>query len=177
MYRQGSATTSAGRLPHHIRRSLASVHAPPASHQRATRLEWPARERLDETTVGLLDDLSLGTKRLGRRSLSYEDEDDGGGGSSTQVASAKRQAGDPPPKSADGSSPTDSSGRLSSLAPRPSYLSQHGEQYEDAQEEQREERRSPAAIFGSKRIGSVVLPQQLVEGVQSRIDGGPEQVF
>lgn len=37
----------------------------------------------------------------------------------------------------------------------------------------REERRSPAAVFGSKRIGSVVLPDQLLEAIQREIDGMP----
>lgn len=34
----------------------------------------------------------------------------------------------------------------------------------------REERRSPAAVFGSKRIGSVVLPEQLLQAIQREID-------
>lgn len=37
--------------------------------------------------------------------------------------------------------------------------------------ESREERRSPASVFGSKRIGSVVLPMQLIDGIQKQIDG------
>lgn len=37
----------------------------------------------------------------------------------------------------------------------------------------REERLSPAAVFGSKRIGSVVLPEQLLEAIQREIDGMP----
>jgi hypothetical protein len=40
-----------------------------------------------------------------------------------------------------------------------------------AEWEPREERRSPAAVLGSKRIGLVVLPEQLVDGVQSEING------
>lgn len=35
----------------------------------------------------------------------------------------------------------------------------------------REERRSPAAVLGSKRLGIAVLPEELVEGVQGVIDG------
>lgn len=35
----------------------------------------------------------------------------------------------------------------------------------------REERRSPAAVFGSKRIGSVVLPESMLEAIQREIDG------
>lgn len=35
----------------------------------------------------------------------------------------------------------------------------------------REERRSPAAVFGSKRIGSVVLPEQLLDSIQRQVDG------
>lgn len=38
--------------------------------------------------------------------------------------------------------------------------------------EAREERRSPAAVLGSKRLGLVVLPDQLAEAVQNEINGG-----
>lgn len=38
-------------------------------------------------------------------------------------------------------------------------------------ESHREERRSPAAVFGSKRIGSVVLPEHLLDSIQRQIDG------
>lgn len=41
---------------------------------------------------------------------------------------------------------------------------------EDLEAAARDPRRSPAAIFGSKRIGMVVLPDELVLSVQSRID-------
>ena len=47
-----------------------------------------------------------------------------------------------------------------------------GEDDEYAAEwEPREERRSPAAVLGSKRIGLVVLPEQLVDGIQAEISG------
>jgi hypothetical protein len=36
--------------------------------------------------------------------------------------------------------------------------------------EPREERRSPAAAFGSKRIGSVELPEELVNAIQNQVD-------
>jgi hypothetical protein len=38
--------------------------------------------------------------------------------------------------------------------------------------EARDERRSPAAVLGSKRLGLVVLPDQLAEAVQNEINGG-----
>ncbi len=37
--------------------------------------------------------------------------------------------------------------------------------------DRREERRSPAAIMGNKKIGMVVLPDALVQGVQDAIEG------
>lgn len=47
------------------------------------------------------------------------------------------------------------------------------EQEDDPESYGREERRSPAAVFGSKRIGSVVLPEQLLDSIQRQIDGKP----
>lgn len=41
----------------------------------------------------------------------------------------------------------------------------------DSEDHRREERRSPAAVFGNKRIGSVVLPEKLQEAIQQQIDG------
>jgi hypothetical protein len=41
----------------------------------------------------------------------------------------------------------------------------------DAELPPRDPRRSPASIFGSKRIGSVQLPDEMIRGVQRRIDG------
>lgn len=41
----------------------------------------------------------------------------------------------------------------------------------DSVADQREERRSPAAILGSKRIGVVVLPEPLIEAVTTHIQG------
>lgn len=38
--------------------------------------------------------------------------------------------------------------------------------------DRREERRSPAALLGTKKIGMVVLPDALVRGVQDAIEGG-----
>ena len=38
-------------------------------------------------------------------------------------------------------------------------------------ESRREERRSPAAVMGSKKIGSVVLPYEMELGIQSVVDG------
>lgn len=46
-----------------------------------------------------------------------------------------------------------------------------GQEGEGQEWESREERRSPAAVLGSKRIGLVVLPEQLVDGIQSEING------
>ncbi|KAJ9126064.1 hypothetical protein QFC24_002336 [Naganishia onofrii] len=40
----------------------------------------------------------------------------------------------------------------------------------DSEDHRREERRSPAAVFGNKRIGSVVLPEKLQEAIQQQID-------
>lgn len=37
--------------------------------------------------------------------------------------------------------------------------------------DRREERRSPAALLGTKKIGMVVLPEALVKGVQDAIEG------
>lgn len=34
----------------------------------------------------------------------------------------------------------------------------------------REERRSPAAVLGSKRLGMVVLPEEMQRGIQRQID-------
>ena len=44
---------------------------------------------------------------------------------------------------------------------------------EDEEEdgERRDERRSPAAVLGSKRIGSVVLPEELIDGIETAITG------
>ena len=42
---------------------------------------------------------------------------------------------------------------------------------EDELSERRSERRSPATVLGSKRLGIAVLPEELVDGVQSLIDG------
>ncbi|WVR04628.1 3-methyl-2-oxobutanoate hydroxymethyltransferase [Kwoniella sp. DSM 27419] len=41
---------------------------------------------------------------------------------------------------------------------------------DEAEYERREERRSPAAVLGSKRIGVVVLPEELKNGIQSQIN-------
>ncbi|KAJ9110678.1 hypothetical protein QFC19_001507 [Naganishia cerealis] len=41
----------------------------------------------------------------------------------------------------------------------------------DPEHQGREERRSPAALFGTKRIGSVMLPEELSEAIQRQIDG------
>ena len=38
-------------------------------------------------------------------------------------------------------------------------------------ESRREERRSPAAVMGSKKIGSVVLPYEMEQGIQNVVDG------
>ncbi|KAJ9101137.1 hypothetical protein QFC21_003355 [Naganishia friedmannii] len=40
----------------------------------------------------------------------------------------------------------------------------------DSEHQGREERRSPAAVFGTKRIGSVVLPEKLQDAIQQQID-------
>ncbi|KAJ9118646.1 hypothetical protein QFC22_003866 [Naganishia vaughanmartiniae] len=40
----------------------------------------------------------------------------------------------------------------------------------DTEDQRREERRSPAAVFGTKRIGSVILPEKLQEAIQQQID-------
>lgn len=54
----------------------------------------------------------------------------------------------------------------------PNSASGDGPEHEhDPESYGREERRSPAAVFGSKRIGSVVLPEQLLDSIQREIDG------
>ncbi|EIW71277.1 hypothetical protein TREMEDRAFT_42713 [Tremella mesenterica DSM 1558] len=47
-----------------------------------------------------------------------------------------------------------------------------GPQISEEELERRPERRSPAAVLGSKRIGSVILPQALIDGVQREIYAG-----
>ena len=42
-------------------------------------------------------------------------------------------------------------------------------------EPERRERRSPAAVLGSKRLGSVAIPQTLEHAIQSRIRGAVPQ--
>ena len=37
-------------------------------------------------------------------------------------------------------------------------------------DERRQERRSPAAVMGSKKIGAVVLPREIEEGIQGVIE-------
>lgn len=41
---------------------------------------------------------------------------------------------------------------------------------EDAQAPRRPPRRSPAAMFGTKNIGMIVLPDWLIEGVQNEVE-------
>lgn len=41
----------------------------------------------------------------------------------------------------------------------------------------RDERRSPAAVLGSKRVGVVVLPQALNNAVQHEINGEPSNTL
>lgn len=121
------------------------------------------RERLDPSTVELLDDLTLGTRSKQRRVVDVEevavqgwDEDEGGSSKRTRTWS-----------SADGVE-EDVSTRSRHSALRSSSSATNYE--DDYQDQSRDPRRSPAAIFGSKRIGSVSLPSQLVDGVQSQIE-------
>ena len=50
-------------------------------------------------------------------------------------------------------------------------MEESGDELDTVSEERREERRSPATVLGSKRLGIAVLPQELVEGIQGIVDG------
>ncbi|RXK34662.1 3-methyl-2-oxobutanoate hydroxymethyltransferase [Tremella mesenterica] len=52
-----------------------------------------------------------------------------------------------------------------------------GPQISEEELERRPERRSPAAVLGSKRIGSVILPQALIDGVQREIYGEKSELL
>jgi hypothetical protein len=69
------------------------------------------------------------------------------------------------------SSSTQLSGESSEGETVSSGFRDKGEEENEFELAGREERRSPAAVFGSKRIGSVVLPEQLLQAIQREIDG------
>jgi hypothetical protein len=51
-------------------------------------------------------------------------------------------------------------------------LTRPGKEIEEEEEEwiPREERRSPAAVFGSKRVGLETVPRRMEENIQSEIN-------
>lgn len=67
----------------------------------------------------------------------------------------------------------DSAGTEFQLESAPELLGDEGQEEGAPEWEPRKERRSPAAVLGSKRIGLVVLPDQLVDGIQREINGTP----
>lgn len=53
----------------------------------------------------------------------------------------------------------------------PSAYAQSAESEYDHEDGGREERRAPATVIGAKRVGLVILPEQLTESIQQEING------
>lgn len=111
---------------------------------------------IDSTTLDLLDDLHLGaSKRNVPRAKNIPKE---GNESTTHrlldVVSERQYR--------------------NSLAERSDLI--HDEEME-LNDETRDERRSPAAIFATKRIGMVVLPYEMTSAIQTQVDSHPDRAL
>jgi len=135
---------------------------------------------LDSSTINLLDDMSLGigsSHRSSRRKrpLIYEDEN------AAKDALDRSRAG----QEVDGeigddvlldhlmseSEEMEALDEVARFAGDDLFASFKGDSGELDSSISREGRLSPAASFGSKRIGMVVLPEELASAVQKRVDG------
>lgn len=179
------ATTSACR--YHLRGSLHPLSTTCAAQSSsATNTERPALPRLnlDDSTSSLLHDLHLGTgsdhvvgatgRRKYRRPLIMDEKDLEALNEARRVDGQEWVVTDAEDLLASDQAQTaleDNKKRPSESQKSASSLTGGPEHEGDLETYGREERRSPAAVFGSKRIGSVVLPEQLLDSIQRQIDG------
>jgi hypothetical protein len=143
-----------------------------------------SRAGLDPTTVGLLDDMNLGMgsgHRSVRRKrpliygedLPSNDTFKGSSTSKTQTAKEDDEAeldflaevlmNEP--------DELEALDEVARLAGDDIFAARHDNEDESNQYIEREDRLSPAAAFGSKRVGMVVIPEELNDAIQARVDG------
>lgn len=145
------------------------------------------RVELDDSFDGIIDTLDLGTKRSRKSSTSpsrscaqlhnqqYRQEFDGE--RVEEVSSETESKKDRQMSELEYISRLTNDERI--LKPKTKYgikveekenIGEDGEEIED-EEMGRAERRSPAAVIGSKRLGSTHLPKELEQGITDTIEG------
>jgi hypothetical protein len=143
-----------------------------------------SRAGLDPNTVDLLDDMDLGMG-LGHRSvrrkrpLIYGDDlpsnDDSGQPSGSKVQRRKEDDEAELDFLAEVlmNEPEDLENldEIAKLAGDDIFAAMSGGGGDSNQDIDREVRLSPAAAFGSKRVGMVVIPKELNDAIQTRVDG------
>ncbi len=157
-------------------------HSSSSSSSSQIHPAYPARDRLDPSTVELLDDQTLGTRerRRRRRASDLERRSEDRSASET-LGSPQKVNGDIERDTQDWDAISEgfSQSPQTTAGPSRAFSVSHAENVDVEESEYfapRDERRSPASVFGSKRIGSVVLPGQLIDGIQKQIDGKPSMV-
>ncbi len=167
--------------PPSIRHGLRSVTRLSQNHARPASSVVPplAPTRLDPSTASLLNDLNLGLGSSGNGGSSRErrreerqrrgvDKRDG-----RDEVEILTEPEDLKQSSHASSSSSQNTGQdLFGLSNRHGDAEERDSNNEMEDSGSRDPRRSPASLFGTKRIGMVVLPDELKRAVQKEIDGG-----